>query len=31
LEFSHPVTKERIELVADLPDENVWKAFGELK
>ncbi len=31
LAFSHPVTKERVELVAELPDESVWKAFGEIK
>jgi 23S rRNA pseudouridine1911/1915/1917 synthase len=31
LEFSHPITKERVELVAELPDESVWKAFGDLK
>ena len=31
LAFNHPVTKERVELVADLPEESVWKAFGEIK
>lgn len=30
LSFSHPVTREQVDLVADLPDDNVWKAFGEL-
>lgn len=31
LAFDHPVTKERTELIADLPEDNVWKAFGEIK
>jgi len=31
LAFNHPVTKERVELIADLPDDSVWNAFGEIK
>lgn len=31
LTFNHPVTKERVELTADLPDDSVWNAFGEIK
>ena len=30
LAFNHPVTGEKVDLVADLPDESVWNAFGEL-
>ncbi len=28
LGFKHPVTKEKVVITADLPDENVWNAFG---
>lgn len=31
LAFNHPVTKERVELIADPPDDSVWNAFGEIK
>ena len=30
LSFNHPVTGEQVDLVADLPDESVWNAFGDL-
>jgi len=30
LTFNHPVTGEQVDLVADLPDESVWNAFGDL-
>ena len=30
LGFKHPVTGEKVELIADLPDDNVWKAFEVL-
>jgi 23S rRNA pseudouridine1911/1915/1917 synthase len=30
LEFIHPVKKERIEIVADLPPTNHWKTFPSL-
>ena len=30
LGFKHPVTREKVELIADLPDDNVWKAFEVL-
>ncbi len=28
ISFVHPVKKERIEIVAPVPNETVWKAFG---
>jgi len=28
LAFKHPVSAEKVELVAPLPDDNVWNAFG---
>lgn len=31
LSFDHPVSGERVNLVAELPDDPVWNAFGELK
>jgi 23S rRNA pseudouridine1911/1915/1917 synthase len=31
IEFIHPVKKERILIEAQVPDETVWKAFGEIK
>lgn len=31
LAFDHPVTGERVDLTADLPEDSVWKAFGEIK
>jgi 23S rRNA pseudouridine1911/1915/1917 synthase len=27
LSFQHPISKEKIELTAPLPEDNVWKAF----
>lgn len=30
LAFDHPTTKERIEIIAPLPDESVWKQFYRL-
>jgi len=28
VEFTHPVSKEHLEIIADLPDENLWRAFS---
>ncbi len=30
LGFRHPVSGEQVELTAALPDDSVWKAFGEV-
>ncbi len=31
LSFDHPVSGERVNLVAETPDDPVWNAFGELE
>jgi 23S rRNA pseudouridine1911/1915/1917 synthase len=28
IEFYHPITNEKLELTAPLPDETIWNAFG---
>jgi 23S rRNA pseudouridine1911/1915/1917 synthase len=30
IDFIHPITKKRIELVATLPDDNLWKGFKSI-
>jgi 23S rRNA pseudouridine1911/1915/1917 synthase len=30
ISFIHPVSKEKIEVTAPLPDENLWQAFDTL-
>ena len=29
LVFNHPVSKEKIEIIAPVPDDNLWKAMGK--